>query len=76
MIICCCCFYAGACGSCWAFSAIGAIEGAHAIKTSNLESLSEQQIIDCTYADTGLKGCDGDWMNDAIHFLIANGGSF
>ncbi|XP_043938138.1 cathepsin 8-like [Protopterus annectens] len=35
------------CSSCWIFSAVGAIESHICIKTGHLNSLSEQQIMDC-----------------------------
>jgi cathepsin L len=46
----------GQCGSCWSFSAIAAMEGAHFVKTKELLKLSEQQCVDCQDLDYGCKG--------------------
>jgi len=62
----------GQCGSCWAFSTTGTVEGAYAITTGQLVSLSEQQLVDC---DKTNYGCSGGWPIDAMSWLIKNNGS-
>ncbi|CAH1106464.1 unnamed protein product [Psylliodes chrysocephalus] len=60
----------GVCGSCWAFSVVGAVEGQNAIKYNNSAALSVEQLVDC---DPGGYGCSGSIMSHRFQYVIDNG---
>jgi len=61
------------CGSCWCFSATETVESANLIakKISRNTWLAPQEIVDC---DTEGSGCNGGWPNQAMNWIISQGG--
>uniref|UniRef100_A0A3B4XES4 Cathepsin K-like n=1 Tax=Seriola lalandi dorsalis TaxID=1841481 RepID=A0A3B4XES4_SERLL len=61
----------GSCSSCWAFSAVGALEGQLAKTTGQLLNLSPQNLLDC---DRQSDGCERGHMTTAFEYVEENGG--
>jgi C1A family cysteine protease len=62
----------GQCGSCWAFSTTGSVEGRNFLKNGKLVSLSEQELTSCA-SKYGNQGCNGGLMDDGFKFIEAEG---
>ena len=59
------------CGSCWAFSTTGAVEGAYFTATNQSVSLSEEELVQCS--KWGNEGCAGGEMTRAFGWIERNG---
>jgi len=71
----------GQCGSCWAFSTTGNVEGQWFLAGNKLVGLSEQNLVDCDHECTiydGQKscdaGCDGGLQPNAYTYIMKNNG--
>ncbi|MBU0639646.1 MAG: hypothetical protein KKB50_12335 [Planctomycetes bacterium] len=57
------------CGSCWAFSAVGAVESTIRIQEQIIVDLSEQWLVSCTPSGS----CSGGWPGSACNYMLCNG---
>jgi len=60
----------GRCGSCWAFSAVGAVETKYAVLAEKRKKFAEQEYLDCTFE--GRDGCNGGWYHEAWDYSVKN----
>jgi len=64
----------GSCGSCWAFSTIGALEAHYAKAHNSVQRIfSEQQLVDCASRFNNF-GCNGGLPSQAFEYIHYNGG--
>lgn len=62
----------GKCGSCWTFSATGAMESHLDIQFNEKKDLSQQQLLDCSYQYQN-NGCKGGLERQAFEYVMDYG---
>lgn len=69
----------GSCGSCWAFGAGAAVEGAYCKggkkSCGNWNGVSAQQLVDCASSNSALNpygnsGCNGGFQSNALKYIF------
>jgi C1A family cysteine protease len=63
----------GTCGSCWAFSTVGALESMIHVHTDTATELSEQELVSCSRTN---HGCKGGWMHKAMDYVRKRNGLY
>jgi len=66
----------GSCGSCWAFSAAGVVEGAYNVDSGNPDldlDLSEEYLVSDCYTIGSYGNCCGGYHVDALEFIRDSG---
>jgi len=58
----------GACGSCWDFAGVAAVESMYAIETGSFVDLSEQELLSC-----GAGTCSGGWPASVTYYARKQG---
>lgn len=58
----------GGCGSCWAFTAMGAYEGTYRLRFNAAIDTSEQHIVSCA----GAGSCAGGWWDPVFTWMLGN----
>jgi len=67
----------GSCGSCWTFSAIGALSGNCGIVNNTWVDLAEQELVDCCTTENHYfecTGCNGGWMSGGLIYAYDKDG--
>lgn len=58
----------GGCGSCWAFTAMGAYEGTYRLRFNAAIDTSEQHIVSCA----GAGSCAGGWWDPVFTWMLGS----